>query len=84
MVVTGAKNRPDQPRLKYWLLESHTAQYRFTLTLCGAASRRGMLMRSCRTAKCSFRLGPQEVTMNHNIVRQLEISDYKGQELLAT
>src|SRR5215217_7793609 len=45
---------------------NHTAQYGFSLTLCGADSRHGISTQSRKIVKPDFSLGPQEVRENHN------------------
>jgi hypothetical protein len=56
----------------------------FIVTLCGADSWRGLLMRQGRIATGDFPLGPKEVTMNHIMKREKVLGDYKGQKPLAT
>jgi hypothetical protein len=51
---------------------SDTAHYRLIVTLCGADSCRGLLMRQHRIESGHFPLEPQEVTMNHIINRDRE------------
>jgi hypothetical protein len=43
----------------------YNAHFRFIVTLCGADSCRGLLMRQCEIERGDFPLEPQEVTMNH-------------------
>ena len=76
-----ADHYPTSGRIQ--VLRSDTAQYRFILTFRVSARKLVLPIPQCRISTQCQKLAPRKVTMSHNIVRELEIGDYKGQEFMA-